>query len=171
MERRHSSSRDAFLNNMHEFGVGKALGLGILGDVGSALSAAAVQPVTAGASGRENVLALGFRGVELRLRVGGLLCRRLPDQSKADTNRNQKEQKSSLANVDCPLEKELRPNLHNAWVTRGADDSELGGVDLARRIQELSVVEEVECFKAQLKLFGFGDLGRFQQRHVPVIEA
>ena len=42
MEGRHSSSRDTFLNDMHEFGVGKPLGLGILSDVGSTLPAAAI---------------------------------------------------------------------------------------------------------------------------------
>src|SRR5579863_146607 len=68
------------------------------------------------------------------------------------------------------LEKELRCHLHNAGVARTGDHSKRG-VDLARGILELRMVENVESLKAQLQFLGFGDFGCLQQGYIPVIEA
>src|SRR5579863_7862571 len=68
------------------------------------------------------------------------------------------------------LEKELRCHLHNAGVARTGDHSKRG-VDLARRIHELRMIEKIECLKAQLQFLGFGNWGCLQQSHIPVIEA
>jgi hypothetical protein len=69
------------------------------------------------------------------------------------------------------LKEKLCAELQDARVPGVRNDSKRTGVDLTTRITELSMVENVESFKAELKFLGLGNLGGLQQSHVPVIEA
>lgn len=54
MERRHSSSRNAILNNVGDLCIGKPLHPGTVCDVRSSLSASAVEPVASSTARRES---------------------------------------------------------------------------------------------------------------------
>src|SRR4029077_5200503 len=79
------------------------------------------------------------------------------------------------------LEEELQSQLHNARISSIADDpkcalqltiydNRVTIVDLAVRISELCVIEQVERLYAKLQRFRFGNLRRLQQRHVEVVQ-
>ena len=59
VEGRHSGARDAVLDNVHDLRIRKALDFWILGDVGTALGASAVEAVAGGTGRGESLLAAG----------------------------------------------------------------------------------------------------------------
>ena len=68
------------------------------------------------------------------------------------------------------LEHELQRELHDACGLGGSHKPELRVIDVSVRIVELRMIEDVECFCAELRRYAFGDLRLFQQGEVKVIE-
>ena len=67
-------------------------------------------------------------------------------------------------------EQELQACLQNAGRPRRSYEAKLAGVNLASWILELSMVKQVERFKAKLKFLGLGEFECLGQRHIKVVE-
>ena len=72
---------------------------------------------------------------------------------------------------DARLPDELRAELPDAWITRICDISEAAAADVAARIRELRVVENIEEFGANLERHGFLNRNDLRYSETRVVEA
>src|SRR6185295_15215222 len=63
---------------------------------------------------------------------------------------------------------ELRADLPDARIARAADQTEPAAADVAARIVELRVIENVEKFSANLERHRFADSGSLRHREVGI---
>lgn len=81
----HPSSRQTFLNDMHELSVREPLYYGFLSDVWGAFTTSAIQSMTTGTSGSKNFLSRDICRFDLRLGSRGLLRDRLQHKRQNGT--------------------------------------------------------------------------------------
>lgn len=65
---------------------------------------------------------------------------------------------------------ELRAELPDAWVARAGDNSHVA-IDITTRVQELSVIEDVEEFGGDLERLSFGNGNSLGYAHIEIVDA